>query len=116
MKFLADECFDARLAQFIRQLGHDVSFQSEAFEGASDKAVLSRAAAEERILLTEDKDFGELVIRLRLPAYGVIFVRLEGLTLEHKQSRLSLLLKNGAARLPRHFTVVETKRTRFRPL
>jgi predicted nuclease of predicted toxin-antitoxin system len=68
VKCLADECCDALVVAGLRQYGHDVLFVPEVARGAHDETVLSRAAADARIVLTEDKDFGELVVRLGLPA------------------------------------------------
>lgn len=116
MKFLADECFDARLAQFIQMSGHDVLFQSDIAAGVDDEDVLAQANADKRILLTEDKDFGDLVVRQRRAAHGVVLIRLDGLSLADKENRLRMLLENCSDRIPRHFTVLESKRIRFRPI
>jgi predicted nuclease of predicted toxin-antitoxin system len=60
LKFLADECCDAGIVKSLRGDGHDVTFVVEQNPGASDDEVLLSAYNEGRILLTEDKDFGEL--------------------------------------------------------
>ena len=62
MKFLADECCDAPLVESLRNDGHDVLYQLEEDAGAPDEDLLGRAYKEKRILLSEDKDFGELVL------------------------------------------------------
>lgn len=72
MNFMADECCDQPLVEGLRADGHDVVYIREVMAGAEDAAVLQMAAEQERILLTEDKDFGELVVRLRLPAFGIV--------------------------------------------
>ena len=64
MKFLADECCETSVVDALRTDGHDVLYAMESMRGATDEDLLTRAFAEERILLTEDKDFGELVYRL----------------------------------------------------
>jgi predicted nuclease of predicted toxin-antitoxin system len=69
-----------------------------------------------RILLTEDKDFGELVYRLRRPAYGVILLRFEISERSLKWLRLNELLKKFGARLPSNFVTVDAEKFRFRPL
>jgi predicted nuclease of predicted toxin-antitoxin system len=63
VKFLADECCDAGIVASLRASGHDVSYVPEQQAGVSDDEVLQTAFLESRILLTEDKDFGELVCR-----------------------------------------------------
>jgi predicted nuclease of predicted toxin-antitoxin system len=72
VKVLADECCDAPLVRGLRSDGHDVLYAKEIAPGADDEFVLELACSERRILLTEDKDFGELVVRLGMPAYGIL--------------------------------------------
>ena len=67
MKFLADECCNTGLVGSLREDGHDVLYILETKAGVSDDKVLLDAYNEERILLTEDKDFGELVYRFKKP-------------------------------------------------
>ena len=67
MKFLADECCDTELVTSLRDDGHDVLYVLEKKAGVTDEEVLFDAYNDGRILLTEDKDFGELVYRLRKP-------------------------------------------------
>jgi predicted nuclease of predicted toxin-antitoxin system len=63
MRWLLDECVDAALADQLRKLGHDVIYIAETAPQATDSDVLRRAVVEDRLLLTEDKDFGDLVIQ-----------------------------------------------------
>ena len=77
MRFLANENFPLDAVEALRQNGHDVLWIRVESPGISDREVLSRAQAENRILLTFDKDFGELAFRSRLPAsVGIILFRI----------------------------------------
>jgi predicted nuclease of predicted toxin-antitoxin system len=67
VRWLADECVDAGLVSHLRAAGHDVIYMAEVSPAASDARVLMRAQAERRILLTEDKDFGDLVFAVGNP-------------------------------------------------
>jgi predicted nuclease of predicted toxin-antitoxin system len=67
MKFLVDECCEAEIVSLLRSEGHEVLYVPEFKPGAADSEILPMAFKEKRILLTEDKDFGELVYRLRRP-------------------------------------------------
>ena len=116
MKFAADECCDALIVDALRAEGHDVWYASESAGGADDESVLNHAATEERVLLTEDKDFGELVIRLGLPAYGIVLLRINPADSESKLCRLREVLTSDAARIPGAFVVVDELKTRFRPI
>ncbi|MCI0362793.1 MAG: DUF5615 family PIN-like protein [Phycisphaerales bacterium] len=76
MRVVADENFDAPLVQWLRSQGHDVVWMVEKARGSEDIAVLDQARSEERIILTFDRDFGELVFHRQLKASGVVLFRL----------------------------------------
>jgi len=116
MNFLPDECCDTALVQALREDGHNVFYVLEPLRGASDDDILARAFAENRLLLTEDKDFGELVYRLRKPTRGIILLRFGVAEHTLKISRLRELLKHPAERLLNTFVVLEVDKTRIRPL
>ncbi len=116
MNLLADECCDAILVGGLRSDGHDVSYVKEFAAGTDDGTVLQMASQEERILLTEDKDFGELVVRLKLPTYGVVLVRMNPADSAAKLARLRHLLLHHALRLPNSFVILDEKKIRFRCL
>ncbi len=115
MKFLADECCDAAMVYALRDDGHDVLYAIESLRGASDEVLLSLAFREERIILTEDKDFGELVYRLRKPTYGVILLRFEVENCRLKVPRMRVLLAESSQRLTSSFVVLEADKIRLRP-
>ena len=115
MRFLADECCDAGLVDALRNDGYDVLYAVESLCGATDEALLRRAFAESRILLTEDKDFGDLVYRLRKPAYGVVLLRFDTADRAMKITRLRSLLRQEIERLPGSFVVLEVDKVRIRP-
>lgn len=73
MKFLLDVCSSSHsLRTALTDLGHDVCLVGADDSCASDEAVLSRARLEGRIVITEDKDFGELVFVQRRPHSGIV--------------------------------------------
>ncbi|MBI2145421.1 DUF5615 family PIN-like protein [Candidatus Woesearchaeota archaeon] len=76
MQFLVDESTGKRFAALLAATGHDVIFAGDAMPSASDEEVLAKAEKEDRILISDDKDFGELVVRLRKPSTGVILLRM----------------------------------------
>ena len=61
MRFLVDRCAGRRLAEWLRAGGHDVLDAREFGTDPGDKALLERAAADDRVLITLDTDFGELI-------------------------------------------------------
>jgi predicted nuclease of predicted toxin-antitoxin system len=116
MYFLADENFPLDAVEILRQDGHDVAWIRTDSPGISDPEVLSRAQAEKRILLTFDKDFGELAFRANLPAaIGIILFRiktLSGAMVAEKVSRVIALRDDWNG----HFSVIEEDKIRMRPL
>ena len=116
MKFLADECCGTGVVASLRADGHDVAYILERQAGISDEEVLQNAFVEGRILLTEDKDFGELIYRLKKPACGMILIRIDVKKRYEKWPRLEALIANHGDRVQGHFVVVELNKYRFRPL
>ena len=72
MKFLVDRCAGRRLADWLRSKGHDVIEARELGPDPGDRALLERAEAEGRILITIDTDFGKLVHLHRIPHAGLV--------------------------------------------
>jgi predicted nuclease of predicted toxin-antitoxin system len=84
MNFLADESVDRQIVVALRQKGYIVGYVAEMAPGISDDSVLDLANKEGALLLTADKDFGELVFRLRRLSSGVVLIRLAGLSPDKK--------------------------------
>ncbi|MEO6638906.1 MAG: DUF5615 family PIN-like protein, partial [Ginsengibacter sp.] len=78
MNLLADEGVDKPIVDLLRNSGFDVVYILETNPGVDDEFILAMANDDNRILLTQDKDFGELVFRLKYAHFGVILIRLEG--------------------------------------
>jgi predicted nuclease of predicted toxin-antitoxin system len=116
VNLLADECCDAGLVSALRVAGHDVTYVAETLSGSIDEVILATAHRDRRILMTEDKDFGELVYRLRKPAFGILLLRFSIENRHLKVPRMSALLGEYVDRLPRHFVVLDETKFRFRPL
>jgi predicted nuclease of predicted toxin-antitoxin system len=116
VNLLADECCDAVLVAGLRSDGHDVVYIMETCPGSDDQTVLQLAVAQQRILLTEDKDFGELVVRFGLPAYGILLLRMNPADSAAKLARMRSILKDAAERLPHSFVVIDLEKARLRPL
>jgi predicted nuclease of predicted toxin-antitoxin system len=116
MKFLADESLEARLVEFLREQGHDVLFVAELSRGIPDTEVLALANGAARVLLTNDKDFGELTFLQRQAHHGIVLRRFQTESLAIKQNCLSRLLQARATVLPTSFTVVTERQIRVRRL
>lgn len=116
MRFLANENVTATVIQELRQRGHDALSVKESMRSEQDDVILARAQEEQRIVLTHDKDFGELAFRSRLAAScGVILFRLAGSDPDTDNERILEALESRA-NCAGHFSVVTDDRIRMRPL
>jgi len=116
MKALANENFPRAVVEALRAAGHDVVWVRTEAPGSEDRAVLEWARAEGRLLLTFDKDFGELVFRAGLAApSGVVLWRVP-LTSASEAARTVLVTLHSRDDWAGHFSVVDERRVRMIPL
>ena len=116
MRILADENFPALSVQELEKLGHDVLWVRTVMPGASDDAILARAQTEERLLVTLDKDFGELAFGKQLPANcGVVLFRIKMKDAKAAAAKMARVL-NSRTDWIGNFAVVEDDRIRMRLL
>jgi predicted nuclease of predicted toxin-antitoxin system len=116
VRLLADENVDAAIVDWLRGERHDVLWAAEALAGQSDTAVLGRAREENRILLTNDLDFGELVFRQRLVPSGVVLFRYRAAL---ESDRLAVFRAHWSAieaGVLGHYTVLRDRKIRRRRL
>jgi predicted nuclease of predicted toxin-antitoxin system len=116
MRFLADENISSLVIERLRGDGLEVASIIEFLAGASDKKVLETAGVEDSILITEDRDFGELVIRQKMPVQGVILLELDRLSNLAEADRVSRIVGTHGTKLAGNLVVVEPSRVRIRPL
>jgi predicted nuclease of predicted toxin-antitoxin system len=113
MNFVADESLDAPIILALRKESHDVFSISESSPQIADEAVLKIANEQNRILLTSDKDFGELVFRLQLVSSGIVLLRLPQLTNEEKVSLTLKLVNEFGEKLQASFSVITANKIRI---
>ena len=108
MRFLLDASADFRLLSYLTGLGHNVATVAHDHpQTLSDIEVLAVARAEQRVLITNDRDYGELIVRRGLPHAGVIYFRLERSDLAAKIAGLELVLSEYADQLSGFVIVAE---------
>jgi len=116
MRFLADENVSRYVIEQLRARGFEVISIRETTSGLPDKDVLATADAEDCILLTEDRDFGELVIRQRLDVRGMILLELDRLSNATEADVVTEVVAAHADKLFGNLIVIEPGRIRIRPL
>ena len=116
MKFFADENVARPIIQWLRQVGHDVLSAAEAGPGENDDVGLHRAEESERVIVTSDKDFGELIFRDRLNSHGIVLIRMQRLSLRERLARLAAIWSIIEANPQGKFIVITEGRVRIRSL
>ena len=113
MRFLADENCDFTMVRALRAAGHDVLCVSEITPRAEDSEVIKLADDEKRILLTEDKDFGQLVYSHGQKTLGVIFLRFPTSARRQISRDVVNLVKQQGEKLAGCFITVQPGRIRI---
>jgi len=113
MRFLVDESCDYAAVRALRSAGHDVLAVCEVTQGSVDHDLVIQALEENRILLTEDKDFGWLVFVSHLRSPGVILIRYPGTARASLAKDLVALVSQQAEKLVGSFVVVQPGQIRI---
>lgn len=114
MNLMADEGVDKPIVDALRRCGFDVNYILESYQGADDDFILKLANEQQRILLTQDKDFGELVFRVKSAHFGVVLIRLNGYSSVDKADIVTKLLLIHQMELINAFTVIQPNAIRIR--
>ena len=114
MNLVADEGVDRPVVERLRQDGHDVVYVAELSPSVADEEVLRQANARRAVLLTADKDFGELVFRQGLVHSGVVLLRLAGLANTTKAEIVAEVCRDRGAELVGTFSVIAPGQVRIR--
>lgn len=111
---VTDECVDYEITIQLRMAGYKVYAICEQNPAINDKDVLAIAYYQQALLITEDKDFGELVIRLKLPNYGILLVRMMEESSKTKADFVLNILERYNVTLLKAFSVVDLNKFRTR--
>jgi predicted nuclease of predicted toxin-antitoxin system len=114
MNLLADEGVERQIVEGLRQAGHDVWYIAEMEPGIDDEAILAQANGQHALLVTLDKDFGELVYRQGLVHAGVVLLRLAGLMPETKANLVAQVMQQRGQEMIHAFSVVSPGTVRIR--
>lgn len=117
MKFLANENIPLSTVRLLTEGGHDVARVADAMPGSSDRQVIEQAIGSKRILLTFDRDYGELIFHYKarnIP--GVVYFRFTPVSPDEAGTILLDILKEQGIALTDKFTVIERDNIRQRSL
>jgi predicted nuclease of predicted toxin-antitoxin system len=114
-RFLVDVNIGVAVASSLLNNGHDVVFVGDLDWCMPDIDILSVAHQEQRIILTMDTDFGELVYHSQQPHAGVLLLRMPGANRDEKIRVVQKIVSRYGDQLPKHFCVYQQGRLRIRP-
>lgn len=114
MIFFCDESVEAEVTEALRMAGHTAHSVLELAPSSPDRTVLGFAVKERAILITNDKDFGDLVIRQRLEHFGIVLLRCRRTTAREKASLLIGLINEHGGELAGKMVVVTPRSVRIR--
>lgn len=116
MRFIANENVEKRIVNALRKNNHDVVYCAELKSRMDDDIILQMANKEKRILITNDKDFGELIYIQRKIAYGVLLLCFQTENSLHKSKIINEVLEKYKDKIPHHFVTISERKVRIRPL
>lgn len=114
MNLLADEGVERQIVEGLRRSGHAVQYIAEMAPGIGDDVILAQANSRQALLVTLDKDFGELVYRQGLIHAGVILLRLAGLQTKTKVALVTQVIQQRGQEMQQAFSVVSPGTVRIR--
>ncbi|QJW98360.1 DUF5615 family PIN-like protein [Frigoriglobus tundricola] len=115
MTSVADECVLESIITRLRADGHTVHVIRDTNAGVTDPDVLAIAIGHQAVLLTQDKDFGELVFRLQLNHCGIVLIRLGGVPIADRAEMVANVIAGRVGELPNAFCVISSNSVRIRP-
>lgn len=113
MRFLVDECTGPRVVAWLRNQNHDVFSVFDEARGMDDEGIITKALEDTRILITNDKGFGEKVSRDGRLHRGVILLRLEDERPASKIRVMGHLLRKYSSKIADAFIVATERQVRF---
>ncbi len=116
IKFLIDENVGFTIVKYLRDQGFDTKYVSELFPSRDDIFILEKAYHENRIIITNDKDFGYLIFKSNLSASAIILLRFDDESPEIKIAAIKTILNLPEGKVLNHFIVASEDKIRIRPL
>jgi predicted nuclease of predicted toxin-antitoxin system len=116
LKFLVDVNIEKPIINFLIKKGFDIKCVVDIDKKMTDYSVCEIANTEQRVLITNDKDFGEIVFFQKRISSGIILLRIKGGDASEKILLLEKLLDNHYGKIINHFVVITKEKFRFMPL
>jgi predicted nuclease of predicted toxin-antitoxin system len=114
LKFIVDESTGIMVSKLLKQMGLDSVSVIDCMKGAEDEDVMKKAIEEDRVIITNDKDFGRLVRYYKPP--GVILLRLRDESVENKFRVVSFVIASYEEAILGNVLIVSERKIRVRPI
>ncbi len=114
MKLVLDESIERQITDALSGEGYKIWYIHDMERGVSDDKVLALANTNDALLLTADKDFGELVFRKKMISTGVVLFRVFGISNSEKAALAVHVMREHGDKLLNAFTVVTPETIRIR--
>jgi len=112
LKFLVDECVGMIVSRWLKEKYSDVVSILDGMSGMKDFLILKKALEENRIVITSDKDFGDLVFQRKMPHVGIVLLRLQNNSPKNRIAALERVFNEHFNELQDAFIVVSDAGTR----
>ena len=116
MKFLADVNVEKGVVEYLLEKNYDIKWIPDYNCEMSDEDLLHLAHIENRIIVTNDKDFGELIYLQKKISNGIILFRVKGQKSEEKVNLIKYLLENYGEKILNHYIVITEDKIRVIPM
>ena len=116
LRFLVDESSGSKLFRSLKDKGYDTLYCGDMYPETPDDVILDAANNDRRVLITNDKDFGEFIVRYKKLSYGVIFLRLKINNPENRIKSVLALIDNFGEKLNKNFVIVSENKIRIRKI
>ena len=116
MKFVVDESTGKGVAKFLKEEDYDTVYIGTDDKGIEDSEIMKKAVEENRIIITNDKDFGELAIRQKRKSKGILILRLQIETPENKIKTIKNVLEEHKDKLENNLVIAKENQIKTRNL
>ena len=116
LKFLVDESSGGKLVKSLNEEGYDVLYSRDLLPEGFDEDILDKSNKDKRILITNDKDFGEFIFRYKKLSHGVIFLRLKVDKPINRLKAVLALIDNFGEKLNKNFVTLSENKIRIRKI
>lgn len=116
MKFIVDESTGKSSAELLKKKGYDTVYIGDKHRGISDEEITEIAEKQDRIIITNDKDFGRIAVKQKFKPAGILILRLKIETPSNKKEVIENILEQHSDKLRNNLTIAREEQIKTREL